>query len=70
MSKPINVGASLRKALLYAGKTQAQLARDLNLSAAQINIHCKATNAQQPIIKRYADHFGYTVEEFLALGDE
>ena len=67
MSDNMNVGESLRTALLYAGKSQAQLALELKLSAAQNNIHCKCKTAQAGVIKRYADHFGYSVQEFLAL---
>lgn len=67
MSDNMNVGKCLRTALLYSGKSQAQLARELNLSAAQINIHCNCKTAQAGIIKRYANHFGYSVQEFLAL---
>lgn len=68
--KQLNIGESLRLALMYNGLTQSKLADDLGIARSSICKHLKNKKATNPVIKRFADYFDMSVKEFVELGEE
>lgn len=65
----MNVGLSIKLALVKAGKNQRQLAVELGISARQVNAVANSETASGKTIEKMAAIFGMKVSDFLALGE-
>lgn len=66
----MNVGKSIKMALVKAGKKQTWLAERLGISSRQVNKVANAESASGKTIEKMADVFGMKVSDFLALGED
>lgn len=66
----MNVGKSIKMALVKADKKQTWLAKQLGISSRQVNKVANAESASGKTIEKMADVFGMKVSDFLALGED
>lgn len=66
----MNTGKSLRICLVKHDMSQTKLAQELNVSRASINRFCRTESMSMNSIQRFAEYFGISVNEFIALGEE
>lgn len=66
----MNVGKSIKMALVKVDKKQTWLAEQLGISSRQVNKVANAESASGKTIEKMADVFGMKVSDFLALGED
>jgi plasmid maintenance system antidote protein VapI len=67
----MNLGKSLKKALLEQGMSQLALAAKLSITPANLNRLANGhTNMNAPMIARISKEFGMKASEFVALGED
>lgn len=67
----MNIGRSLKIALAVRGKTQGDLALDLDCAQSNISYWVnRKSNINLTTVERLASGLGYKVSEFIALGEE
>ena len=66
----MNVGKSIKMALVKADKKQTWLAKQLGISSRQVNKVANSESASGKTIEKMAWVFGMKVSDFLALGEE
>lgn len=66
----MNVGKSLKLALVKRGMTQAALARKLGKSARWINVLANSSGASRATIEMLANELEMKPSEFVALGED
>lgn len=64
-----NVGLSLRVAIAKKGLRPSQFAEEYGWSRQRVSQFLKQESAQIEVVKSLADHFGMTVDQFLALAE-
>jgi transcriptional regulator with XRE-family HTH domain len=62
-----NVGLSLRVAIAKKGMRPSQFADSYGWSRQRVSQFFKQETAQVDLVKKLADHFGMSVDEFLDL---
>ncbi len=65
----MNVGKSLKKALLETGKTQLDMASDLGVHPTLLNRHFNSEHINTQTISIYSNYFNIKVSELIALGE-
>lgn len=65
----MNLGKSLKIALVKAEKTQAQLADDLGITRQIVNRWATSGNMTRETIELLANYFDLKTSEFVALGE-
>jgi len=66
----MNVGKSIKMALVKVDKKQTWLAEQLGISSRQVNKVANNESASGKTIEKMAEVFGMKVSDFLALGEE
>lgn len=67
----MNLGKSLKKALIDHNMSQLALAAKLNITPANLNRLANGhTNMNAPMLLRLAKEFGMKASEFVALGED
>lgn len=66
----MNVGKSIKMALVKAGKKQTWLAEQLGISSRQVNKLASKESASGETIEKMANVFDMKASDFLALGEE
>lgn len=66
----MNIGKSLKLALVKRNMKQADLARKLGKSSRWINMLANSPTASSSSIEMLASEFGMKASEFVALGEE
>lgn len=67
----MNIGRSLKIALAIRGKTQFDLAKDLDCAQANISYWAgRQSKINLATVERLANGLDYSVSEFIALGEE
>jgi transcriptional regulator with XRE-family HTH domain len=65
----MDLGKSLRIALVHSGKTQMKLADDFNISRQTVSRWANTGNMTQETIKELSSYFDMRPSEFVALGE-
>jgi len=65
----MNIGKSLKMALLNSGKTQQELANDLGVNAVIVNRHFNTKFINLKLVGKYASYFGLKPSELIALSE-
>lgn len=65
----MNIGMSIKLALVKAGKNQRQLASEMGISERQVNKVANRKTASSQTIEKMAAIFGMKASDFIALGE-
>jgi transcriptional regulator with XRE-family HTH domain len=67
----MNIERSVKIGLAYQGWTQTRLADEMGVAQSNVSYWAsRGTRLNMATVKRFADAFGYSVSEFIALGEE
>jgi len=65
----MNIGKSLKIALLDTGKTQLEVADDLGISPVLLSRHFNSDSISLTLANKYADYFDLRTSELIALSE-
>lgn len=65
----MDLGKSLKIALVKANKSQSELAKDFGVTRQKVNRWATTGNMTKETIQSLSEYFGLKVSEFVALGE-